>query len=63
MKFLETRVFTAAIAELMSDDDYAALQATLISRPHLGVLIQGGGGIRKVRWGVRNRGKRGGARV
>ncbi|KAA0253618.1 hypothetical protein FBQ97_20210 [Acidobacteria bacterium ACD] len=63
MRFLETRIFTDAIADLISDDDYAALQAALISRPHLGVLIPGGGGIRKLRWHVPGRGKRGGLRV
>lgn len=63
MRFLETRVFTAVIAELMPDDDYAEFQAALISRPHLGAVIPGGGGIRKVRWSVPGRGKRGGLRV
>ena len=31
--------------------------------PELGDVIPGSGGIRKVRWGTRGRGKRGGVRV
>ncbi len=31
--------------------------------PDLGALIQGGGGLRKVRWAGESRGKRGGVRV
>jgi mRNA-degrading endonuclease RelE of RelBE toxin-antitoxin system len=29
----------------------------------MGVVIQGSGGLRKVRWGLRHRGERGGVRV
>ncbi len=47
----------------MSDDEYAELQETLIARPDLGDLIPGSGGLRKVRWGLDSRGKRGGVRV
>ena len=63
MRFVETRVFSRVIADLITDDDYAALQTALITRSHLGAVIPGGGGIRKVRWAVPGRGKRGGARV
>jgi len=35
----------------------------LAARPDLGALIPGGGGLRKVRWAVPGRGKRGGVRV
>ena len=47
----------------MPDDSYASLQAALITRPDLGKVIPGSGGIRKVRWSVPGRGKRGGVRV
>ena len=63
MRFVETSVFTEAIADLMPDERYASLQAALITRPDLGSVIPGGGGIRKVRWSVPGRGKRGGLRV
>ena len=35
----------------------------LASRPDSGSVIVGSGGLRKVRWGVQGRGKRGGVRV
>jgi hypothetical protein len=35
----------------------------LRNNPTLGALIPGSGGIRKLRWGRRDRGKRGGVRV
>ncbi|MEQ3696400.1 MAG: type II toxin-antitoxin system RelE/ParE family toxin [Pseudomonadales bacterium] len=47
----------------MADSDYQALQEALISRPDLGVIIQGTGGLRKVRWKLEDKGKRGGVRA
>lgn len=35
----------------------------LIDTPDAGKIIQGGGGIRKIRWGGSGRGKRGGSRL
>jgi hypothetical protein len=43
--------------------EYARLQEVLIGDPETGDLIPGSGGVRKVRWGVKGRGKRGGIRV
>ncbi|HKC42771.1 MAG TPA: hypothetical protein VKC64_03020 [Burkholderiales bacterium] len=34
-----------------------------MAHPDAGAIIRGSGGIRKVRWGVRGRGKSGGVRV
>ncbi len=39
------------------------MQTALAERPQLGVVIQHRGGLRKVRWSSRGRGKRGGVRV
>ncbi len=39
------------------------LQAALSEAPNLGAVIKGGGGLRKMRWALHSRGKRGGARV
>lgn len=47
----------------MTDDEYAALQAVLAERPDMGPVIRGSGGLRKVRWRLEGRGKRGGVRV
>jgi len=63
LRFLETPVFTAAIRGLLTDESYRALQLALLLRPEQGALIPGSGGLRKVRWGGRGRGKRGGIRV
>jgi hypothetical protein len=63
VRFVETPVFTEAITELLPDDAYASLQAALITRPELGVVLPGSGGMRKVRWRLPGRGKRGGLRI
>ncbi len=60
---LETHAFTARILELLSDDEYRLLQQELVARPDAGRLIRGTGGLRKVRWATKGRGKRGGARI
>lgn len=61
--FLETPVFKRRIRELVDDEDYRRLQVLLLLNPEAGDLIAGSGGLRKIRMGVRGRGKRGGARV
>lgn len=63
MIFIETPVFTKRARELLDDDAYAAFQRQLAVCPELGDLIEGTGGLRKVRLAVGGRGKRGGARV
>lgn len=60
---IETPIFTKLINELMSDDEYRALQEALIMRPELGVVIKNSGGLRKLRWALQGRGKSGGVRV
>ncbi len=63
MEFIETISFTRRIRELLTDDEYSRLQATLIEAPDAGDIIKGGGGLRKIRWAARGRGKSGGVRV
>ena len=63
MVIIETSVFSRLIQELMSDEDYRALQEALITRPESGDIIQGSGGLRKIRWKLEGQGKRGGIRV
>lgn len=63
MEFIETPTFTRLLADLLTDDEYAVLQGALIENPERGDVIQGGGGIRKLRYGLSGRGKRGGVRV
>jgi len=61
--FIETKLFTRLVEEYLSDDSYRQLQAALASDPEAGPLIPGSGGLRKLRWGISGRGKRGGLRV
>lgn len=63
LSFIETRLFSQLVGEYLSDDEYASLQKTLVANPQAGTLIPGSGGVRKIRWAVRGRGKRGGVRV
>jgi hypothetical protein len=63
MVIVETRAFTARIGELLSDEQYRSLQLQLAGRPSAGDVIPGTGGLRKVRWAAKSRGKRGGCRV
>lgn len=63
MHFIETTAFTRRILELMSDDEYRALQIFLSTRPDAGDIIPGSGGLRKVRWHTGTTGKRGGIRL
>jgi mRNA-degrading endonuclease RelE of RelBE toxin-antitoxin system len=63
MEIIETSIFTRQIQVLLSDEEYRQLQLTLVSRPDLGPVIPGSGGLRKVRWSGKGHGKRGGVRV
>ena len=63
MVIVETPIFTRLIQELMSDDEYKELQEALVSRPNMGDLIKGSGGLRKVRWNLPGTGKSGGIRA
>ena len=61
--FIETKVFSKRIVDLLDDIDLAEFQAALAQDPERGPLIQGAGGLRKIRWGRKGRGKSGGVRV
>ena len=56
-------MFTRRITNTLSDDDYRRVQEALLRRPAQGDLIEGTGGIRKLRWREEGRGKRGGLRL
>ena len=63
MVFVETRIFTDLVCKNLSDEDYRALQIALVLRPEQGPVISGSGGLRKIRWGAKGSGKRGGFRI
>jgi mRNA-degrading endonuclease RelE of RelBE toxin-antitoxin system len=63
LTFVETKLFTKLVEEYLSDEEYGALQQALVANPEAGDVIPGSGGVRKLRWSVAGRGKRGGIRV
>lgn len=63
MVFIETAYYSKIIADYLSDEEQAKLQAHLIEHPDDGDVIKGAGGIRKIRWGAKGKGKSGGVRV
>lgn len=60
---VETPEFLSATRKLLDEDDRHALVDYLARNPRSGDLVQGAGGVRKLRWALEGRGKRGGARV
>jgi hypothetical protein len=63
IEFIETVVFTKQIKALATDDELKDLQIELIEQPEKGDLIQGTGGLRKIRMATGGQGKSGSVRV
>ncbi len=63
MELVETPVFTRQVTQQLEDEDYRALQLSLLTYPEAGAIIPRSGGLRKLRWRLPGRGKRGGARL
>ncbi|MCU0665679.1 MAG: type II toxin-antitoxin system RelE/ParE family toxin [Candidatus Omnitrophica bacterium] len=63
MEIIETPVFTKRIKGVLSDNEYRRLQWELATNPEAGALIPEGRGLRKLRWAVPGKGKRGGLRI
>ncbi len=63
MIFIETSIFTKLIGSYLTDDEYLGLQSFLLKRPDAGKIVRGSGGVRKLRWAMSGKGKRGGIRV
>ena len=59
----ETAPFQRKVGRLLTEDEKTELLAYLAMHPNAGVLIQGAGGIRKLRWARSGMGKSGGVRV
>jgi hypothetical protein len=60
---VETPRYQADAARLFTQEEQAAIVDLVASDPRCGVVVPGGGSVRKVRVGFGGRGKRGGARV
>lgn len=68
MKYVlvETKWFTQSLSDFFpTDRDYADFQNYLSDQPDKGDVVEGSGGLRKIRWSdkKRGKGKRGGCRV
>ena len=63
MQFIETSIFTRQVTLLLTDDEYSQLQPALLTHPDMGAIIPHSGGLRKIRWSMSGRGKRGGVRA
>ncbi len=63
MVIIETPIFTKRLLGVMSDEEYRLFQIHLINKPDAGKVIQGSGGLRKLRWFAKGHGKSGGVRI
>lgn len=61
--FTETIRFQRNAEKIFNDDELGELQLYLSEFPERGQKIPGSEGIRKLRWTITGRGKRGGARI
>ncbi len=60
---VETSPYLASASAIMSEAERLAVVDRIASDPQAGELIQGAGGLRKVRIPLQGRGKRGGGRL
>ena len=63
MTVVETARFLKDAKPLMSDTEREELVAFVGENPQAGEIMPETGGVRKIRWALAGRGKRGGARV
>lgn len=63
--FVELPAFARYRADYLDDADFRGLQEAMMKNPEAGDVIEGTGGLRKLRYGDprRGKGKRGGLRV
>ena len=63
MELVETAVFSRQRDAQLAPEEYRLLQLHLVAHPEAGAVIPRSGGLRKLRWRLPGRGKRGGARI
>jgi mRNA-degrading endonuclease RelE of RelBE toxin-antitoxin system len=63
MTVVETARFLKDVKPLLSQSEREELVAFVGANPEAGEIIPETGGVRKIRWALAGRGKRGGARV
>lgn len=60
---VETPAYLSKAERIMSESECAAVLDTISRDPMAGVIVKSSGGLRKMRFGLEGRGKRGGGRV
>ena len=60
---IETPEYLKRAGNIFSENEMMNITFSLATQPTAGTIIQGTGGVRKLRWGVHNKGKRSGARL
>ena len=60
---VELPEFIRKSEKLMSNEEHDFLLSYLATNPMAGILIQGTGGVRKLRWAAGNKGKSGSTRI
>lgn len=61
--FIETESFSKELPRYMRDEEFSAFQQFLGKNPDVGNIIPRSGGLRKIRWLGKSKGKRGGLRI
>ncbi len=61
--FIESIIFEKLRLNYLTEEEFRDLQLLLLTNPKSGSVIQGTGGLRKVRFGAKGKGKRGGIRI
>jgi hypothetical protein len=60
---IETPVYSNKVCAILTGDERDAIATFIAANPTAGAVVRGSGGVRKVRWAQKGRGKSGGARV
>jgi len=63
LTIVETPLFQSLVADYWTEEERGRFCAWLANNPNAGDVVPGSGGCRKIRHGLRGRGKRGGVRV
>ncbi len=61
--FIESSIFSKIVNKYLDEEELRLLQNNISANPEEGDLIPGSGGLRKLRWAAKSKGKRGGVRV
>ena len=60
---VETPLFQRLADDYWTEEERSSFVSFIAAHPEAGEVVPGSGGVRKVRWGMAGRGKRGGVRV